>query len=899
MADEQNINENEHGEEHLVTLSEMYQEYFLDYASYVILERAVPYLDDGLKPVQRRLLHALKQMDDGRYHKVANLIGQTMQYHPHGDAAIGDALVNLGQKELLIDTQGNWGDYRTGDSAAAPRYIEARLTKFALEVIFNPQTTEWQVTYDGRKKEPITLPVKFPLVLAQGVEGIAVGLATKILPHNFIELCQQSIKVLQGKKAVIYPDFMTGGYVDVSEYNDGLRGGRIKSRGKIKIVDKNKLAIYELPYGVTTGSLIDSIVKASEKGQIKIKKVEDNTAKDVEIAIELQPGVSPDLMVDALYAFTDCEISISPNSCVILDNKPQFLGVSEILRMSTLKTKELLKRELEILLGELEERWHSASLEKIFIEKRIYRDIEECESFEEVISTIDAGLKKYIATPSDPLGKGDTRLMMMRDITQEDIERLTEIKIKRISKYNSFKADEYIANLGTEMTQVKHDLDNLTDYAIAYFQRLIDKYGKGRERKTEITSMESIAVQQVVANNAKLYVNRAEGFVGMGMKKDEFVSDCSDIDDIIAFTKDGKFKVVKIADKVFVGKDIIHVEIFRKTDDRTTYNMIYIDGKAGTSFAKRFNVTSITRDKEYDLTKGEKGSKVVYFTSNPNGESEVVSIQLSPGCTAKKKVFDYDFGEMAIKGRSSQGNTVTKYPIRKVVQLEVGKSSLGAIKVWIDEVSGKINTEQRGKYLGEFDTGEKIIGLYNDGTYEVNELDLNKKYNMESIMHIGILNQGDVVSTVYHEGEKGWTMVKRFMIETNTLDTRYKFITEAMTSKLYFATLEHNPVVNYTYKVGKDKETKTVSLADFIDVKGWKAMGNKLYEGKLLQITPVETKVEVPDIDNDATKEADATEGQELDLKNAVQGSLFDIPPTEEKNPSKGFKPGDEIEFDV
>ncbi|MCE2790032.1 MAG: DNA gyrase/topoisomerase IV subunit A, partial [Saprospiraceae bacterium] len=596
------------------TLNGMYREYFLDYASYVILERAVPAINDGLKPVQRRILHAMKEMDDGRYHKVANIIGQTMQYHPHGDAAIGDALVNMGQKDLLIDCQGNWGDVRTGDSAAAPRYIEARLTKFALEVLFNPQTTEWQLSYDGRKREPITLPVKFPLVLSQGVEGIAVGLSTKILPHNFIELIKASIRILQDKKVQIFPDFQTGGMIDVAEYQDGHRGGRVKIRAKIQQVDKSTLNIVELPFGVTTNSLIESILKANEKGQIKIKKVNDNTARDVEIQLELMPGVSPDVTIDALYAFTDCEVSYSPNACVIVDNKPLFLSVTEILRISTFQTKDLLGQELEIKKGELEEKWHLASLEKIFIENRIYHDIEECESWEEVLKTIDIGLRKYVITPSDIPVAQDNRLKLMRDITDDDIVKLTEIRIKRISKYNSFKADELMAALLEELEQVKHDLAHLTEYTIAYFERLLEKYGKGRERKTEITSFDSIEIKEVVANNAKLYVDRKEGFIGMGMKKDEFVSDCSDIADIIVFTREGKFKVVRIADKVFVGKDIIHVAVWLKSDDRTTYNLIYLDGQSGKSFAKRFNVTAITRDKEYDLTQGTKGSKLLYFT---------------------------------------------------------------------------------------------------------------------------------------------------------------------------------------------------------------------------------------------------------------------------------------------
>lgn len=904
MSEETNYNKPE-GEDHLVTLTHMYQEYFLDYASYVILERAVPHLDDGFKPVQRRILHSMKEMDDGRFHKVANIIGQTMQYHPHGDAAIGDALVNLGQKDLLIDCQGNWGDLRTGDSAAAPRYIEARLTKFALDVVFNPQTTDWQVTYDGRKREPITLPVKFPMILAQGVEGIAVGLATKILPHNFIELIKESIRVLKGKKPVIYPDFQTGGFIDVSEYNDGARGGKIKSRARIKIIDKTSIAVTELPFGVTTTSLIESIIKASEKGKIKIKKVLDNTARDVEVMIELASGVSPDVTVDALYAFTDCEVSISPNACVIIDNKPVFMGVSEMLRISTERTRELLGIELEIKKAELEEKWHLASLEKIFIENRIYRDIEECETWEAVLTTIDAGLKKFVATPSDPLKAGDQRLMMMRDITEEDIIKLTEIKIKRISKYNSFKADEYIANLEAELEQVKYDLAHLTEFAIAYFERLLEKYSKGRERKTEIISMESIEVQQVVANNAKLYVNRVDGFVGMGMKKDEFVSDCSDIDDVIAFTKDGKFKVVRIADKVFIGKDIIHVEVWRKSDERTTYNMVYLDGKSGTAYAKRFNVTAITRDKEYDLTQGNKGSKVIYFTSNPNGESEKVSVQLSPGCSAKKKLFDFDFGDLAIKGRSANGNIVTKYPVRKVSQLEVGKSSLGAMKVWIDEVSGRINTDGRGKLLGGFDTGEMLLVIYQDGTYEYNALDLSKKYEMPSVAYIGKYQAHKSVNVLYFEGERGWTMAKRFEIETTPSDNKHKFISEAITSKLYFASLDEEAELICHYKSGKEKLSRQLKISEFIDVKGWKALGNKLLDGKLTSVEII-AKEEEEKIEDSPSSEANLQD-KPVNEKPPIQTSLFgeedvstnDISDQDDDKKSDKFKSGDTIEFDI
>jgi topoisomerase IV subunit A len=873
--------------EHIASLNGMYQEYFLDYASYVILERAVPHIDDGLKPVQRRILHAMKEMDDGRFHKVANIIGQTMQYHPHGDAAIGDALTNLGQKDLLIDCQGNWGDLRTGDSAAAPRYIEARLTKFALEVAFNPQTTEWQMSYDGRKREPITLPMKFPLVLAQGVEGIAVGLATKILPHNFIELIKASIKVLQGKKATVYPDFQTGGFIDVSEYNDGLRGGRVKVRAKIEQIDKTFLAITQLPFGVTTGSMIDSIIKATEKGQIKVKKVVDNTAKNVEIVMELLPGTSPDLTIDALYAFTDCEVSVSPNSCVIIDNKPRFLGVSELLKISTENTKRLLGVELEIKKGELEEKWHLASLEKIFIENRIYRDIEECESWEEVIEAIDQGLKKYVSTPSDKAKASDKRIKMMRDITQEDILKLTEIKIKRISKFNSFKADEFISGLEEELKQVKHDITHLTEFAIAYFEKLLDKYGKGKERKTEITSIEQVQVQQVVANNAKLYANLKDGFVGMGMKKDEFISDCSDIDDIIAFTREGKFKVVRISDKTFIGKDIIHVAVWKKGDERTTYNLVYLDGKTGTTYAKRFNVTAITRDKEYELTKdGSKGSKILYFSCQPNGETELLNIQLTPACSARIKTFDFDLFDIAIKARTSLGNIVTKYPVRKVTLLSIGQSSLGAMNVYIDDISGKLNTDGRGRKLGAFDTGSKIITLYKDGSYELNELDLVKKYDVNNIEAISMYNEELVIGVVYFEGEKGWSMVKRFKIETNTINQKFYFIPEGLTSKLYFATFHEESLVKITYKSGGQKEEYEFLLDEFIDVKGWKAIGNKLFEGKLLKAEELSYKIEVEDV----AEESGTTKGPK-------QGDLFGSSTPPKKGGNGKLKSGDTVEW--
>lgn len=871
-----------YSEENIVSLSGMYEDYFLDYASYVILERAIPTILDGLKPVQRRILYSMKEKDDGRYHKVANLIGHTMQYHPHGDAAIGDALVKLGQKDLMIDCQGNWGDPRTGDSAAAPRYIEARLTKFALEVGFNAQTTEWQLSYDGRNKEPINLPVKFPLLLSQGADGIAVGLSTKILPHNFNELIKASIKILQGKSVKIYPDFDTGGSIDVSEYNGGKRGGKVKVRSKIEIVDKSFLAIKQLPYATTTASLIDSIIKANDKGKIKIKKVVDNTAKDVEVLIELNSGVSPEVTMDALYAFTNCEVSISPNACVIIDNKPHFLTVEEILRASTFNTKELLGRELEIRKAELEEKWHFASLEKIFIENRIYRDIEECETWEEVIEAIDIGLKKYIVTPNMTDAVSEGKILLARDITEEDIVRLTEIKIKRISKFNSFKADELIANIEKELEEVKHHLSTLTEYTVAYFERLLTKYGKGQERKTEITTLETIEARQVVANNAKLYVNYKEGFVGTGLKKDEFIGPCSDIDDIIAFKKDGSFQVSRVNDKVFVGKDIIHAAVWKKGDDRTTYNMLYVDAKSGRTMAKRFQVQSITRDKSYDLTKGAPGSKALYFTSNPNGETETIQVQLSPGCSAKKKVFEFDFSEIAIKGRGAGGNIVTKYPVKKVTQLEVGKSSLGAQKYWMDEVSGRLNKEERGKYLGQYDTGDLILAIFKDGSYELREADEVVRYEVKELELIEKFDPQAVVSVVYYEGDKGWTMAKRFQIETSTLASRFPFITEHRSSKLYFVSTNPDATLSYSFRSASGKESDEVNIPEFIDVKGWKALGNKLEEFKLISTTDLSPEIE-----------REKKEGEVNEDDKPIQTDLFG-------NPDKpNLNTGDTIEFDV
>jgi topoisomerase IV subunit A len=877
---EQLTNGEQPDDDKIISLDGMYEEYFLDYASYVILERAVPAIEDGLKPVQRRILYSLKEKDDGRFHKVANIIGHTMQYHPHGDASIGDAMVNLGQKDLMIDTQGNWGDVSTGDSAAAPRYIEARLTKFALEVGFNSQTTSWQLSYDGRNKEPVTLPVKFPLLLAQGVEGIAVGLSTKIMPHNFIELIKASIKILEGKAVKIYPDFQTGGYVDVTEYNGGKRGGRIKVRAKIVIEDKSTLLVKELPYGVNTGNLIDSILKANDKGQIKIKKIVDNTARDVEVKIDLPPGVSPEVTIDALYAFTDCEVSISPNACVIIDNKPHFLTVEEILRISTENTKDLLRQELEIRKAELQEKWHMASLEKIFIENRIYRDIEEAESFEQALKIIDAGLRKFVATPLDPSISGDDRLSLLREITEEDLIKLTEIRIRRISKYNKFKHEESMAKLLEELEQVIHDLAHLTEYAIAYFQNLIDKYGKGRERRTEITSIETISATKVVANNAKLYIDRKEGFIGTSLKKDEFVCDCSDLDDIIVFKKDGTFQVSKIDEKVFVGKNIIHVMVWKKGDERTTYNLIYVNGENGRAMAKRFNVSAITRDKSYELMAGGEKSKLLYFTAYPNGESEIVQVTLTPGCSAKKKVFEFDFGELAIKGRAAGGNVVTKYPIKKIVQLEVGMSTLGAMKMWMDEVSGRLNKEERGLYLGAFDTGVQLLAIYQNGTYEVRDPELDAKIDLNGLMEIRKIDEKSIVSVIYFEGEKAWSMVKRFKIETTTTNERFKFISDSNGSKLFFATSSDEPIVRFSFKANGQKEETVLNLSEFIDVKGWKAIGNKLGEYKLLTAKLVETEKpkEEPEIVDESAD--DSTETNEGEKK------------------KDGFKPGDTIELD-
>ncbi|WP_158857088.1 DNA gyrase/topoisomerase IV subunit A [Lunatibacter salilacus] len=842
--------ENEDSLHQSIPVTGMYKEWFLDYASYVILERAVPAIQDGLKPVQRRILHAMKEMDDGRFNKVANIIGQSMQYHPHGDASIGDAIVNLGQKELLIETQGNWGDIRTGDSAAASRYIEARLSKFALDVVFNPQTTEWQLSYDGRKKEPVTLPVKFPLLLAQGVEGIAVGLSTKILPHNFCELIEGSIQILEGGTAQMLPDFPTGGQADFSDYNEGKRGGRVKVRARIEEEDNKTLLIKDIPFGTTTNSLIESIIKANDKGKIKIKKVVDNTAKDVEIQIQLAPGQSPDMTIDALYAFTDCEVSISPNACVIIDEKPVFLTVNDILRYNTEQTKVLLKRELEIRRAELMEKLLFSSLEKIFIENRIYRDIEECETWEAVIQTIDKGL--------DPF-KPD----FYRDITTEDIVRLTEIKIKRISKFDTFKADELMRKLQDELKEVNHHLKNLTAYAIDYYRNLLQKYGKGRERKTEIRAFDTIEATVVAANNAKLYVNRADGFIGYGLKKDEFVCDCSDLDDVIVIRKDGVCVVSRIQDKGFVGKDILHVAVYRKGDERMVYNLIYLDGTSGKTMVKRFQVLAVTRDREYDLTKGTKGSKVLYLTANPNGEAEIITIYLTQGAKAKIKVFDYDFSSIEIKGRGAGGNILTKYPIRKIQHKMDGVSTLGGLNIYYDASIGRLNTDQRGKLIGNFLGEDKIIVFYKNGDYELTGFELTNRFEASNVLLIEKFIHERVFSTIYFDGGSKTYFVKRFLIETTSLNKKFNVISDHKQSYLKMVTSDKQPQIKLTVSKGKEREEQEFDLDMLIDVKGWKAIGNKLSPHPIEDISLISSSKEA---ENETSEDEDLEIGSTIDL---------------------------------
>jgi topoisomerase-4 subunit A len=825
MSAEENISEeNQEGSElhNIIPVSGMYQSWFLDYASYVILERAVPYIEDGLKPVQRRILHSMDELDDGRYNKVANIIGHTMKYHPHGDMSIGDALVALGQKDLLIDTQGNWGNILTGDRAAAPRYIEARLSKFALEVVFNPKTTVWLTSYDGRNKEPETLPVKFPLLLAQGVEGIAVGLACKILPHNFNELCDASVAVLRGKKTDILPDFATAGMADFSNYNDGLRGGKVRVRAKISQLDKKTLIITEIPFGTTTGSLIDSIITANDKGKIKIRKVEDNTSENVEIVIHLVPGISPDKTIDALYAFTDCEISISPNACIIENDKPHFMGVNEMIKISTHKTVELLRRELAIEKAELQESYMFSSLEKIFIKEEMYIDFKNYSDKTSLFGYLEGRFAKY-------------KKQFIREISNDDYEKLIQIPMVRITRFDSAKADEKMRALDVRIKEIDHHLANLTEFAVDYFKNLKKKYGVGRERKTEIQPFETIVATSVVIANEKLYVNREEGFAGYGLKKDEFISDCSDIDDIIVFRKDGTCLVTKVQEKAFVGKDLIHIAVFKKNDERTVYNMIYRDGKNGIVFMKRFNVTGATRDKEYDLTKGTKGSEVLYFTANPNGESEIVEVQLKPVAGLRKLQWDINFADLAVKGRNSMGNLVTKFHVKKIVLKEKGLSTLGALDVWFDDTVKRLNNDKRGQFLGSFAANDKILTVTKSGYYKLTGFDVTTHFEEDMIL-IEKLDVHKPLSAVYFDNESKTHFVKRFLIEPS--DKKVLFISEAEGSYVEMVTTQHTPVVELKYHKhkGKDAVTEKLNLSEFIAVKGFKAKGNKVSAEKIKEI---------------------------------------------------------------
>ena len=826
MQDETNepIKDEFGSQETITKVTGMYKDWFLDYASYVILERAVPGIKDGFKPVQRRILHSMKDLDDGRYNKVANIVGHTMQYHPHGDASIADAMVQIGQKELLIDMQGNWGNILTGDSAAASRYIEARLSKFALEVIFNPKTTEWQSSYDGRRKEPVDLPVKFPMLLAQGAEGIAVGLSTKILPHNFNELIDASIKHLRGKSFTLIPDFLTGGIADISNYNEGKRGGKVRVRAKIAALDKKTLVINEIPFGTTTSSLIDSILKANDKGTIKIKQIEDNTAAKVEILIHLPPGISPDKTIDALYAFTNCENSISPLCCIIDDNKPVFIGVSEVLRRSTDHTVELLKLELEIQLGELEEQWHFASLERIFIENRIYRDIEEVETWEGVILAIDEGLKPYIQH-------------LRRAVTEEDIVRLTEIRIKKISKFDIDKARQFIESLEDKIAEVKHHLANLIEFAIDYFKNLKLKYGQDKERLTEIRLFDDIVATKVVMRNTKMYVNREEGFIGTSLKKDEYVDDCADIDDIIVFRSDGVMLITKVDSKTFVGKDIIHIAVFKKSDKRTVYNMMYRDGKSGPSYMKRFNVTGVTRDKEYDLTAGTKGSSVIYFTANPNGEAEIVSVILRSVGSIKKLRWDINFSDLAIKGRSSKGNTITKYGIKKIELKSEGVSTLKPRKIWFDDTVQRLNVDERGELLGEFKAEDRLLVINQKGVVKTIKPELTTHFDSDMIVLEKWLPQKPI-SAIHFDGEKEKYFVKRFMIDNPNKDEL--IITEHPKSQLEIISTDYRPMAEIIFSK-KSIENITINFEEFISVKGIKAVGNQLTADKIKQVNLLES----------------------------------------------------------
>ena len=861
MIEEENFNEDLESEnqsdDSLIPISGMYKDWFIDYASYVILERAVPSVEDGLKPVQRRILHSMKDLDDGRFNKVANIVGHTMQYHPHGDASISDAIVQIGQKDLLIETQGNWGNILTGDSAAASRYIEARLSQFALEVVYSPKITEWQLSYDGRRKEPVNLPLKFPLLLAQGAEGIAVGLSTKVLPHNFIELIDSSIKYLRGRRFDIFPDFPTGGVVDVTQYNDGKRGGRIKVRAKIDQLNKNTLVISQIPFTTTSSSLIESILKANDKGKIKVKKIEDNTSSEVEILIHLPSGVSPDKTIDALFAFTNCEVSISPLSCIIENHKPIFIGVSEVLKKSTDLTKELLGKELKVKKDELNQMWHNSTLEKIFIEKRIYRNIEDKESWEDVLNAINKGLEPFIN-------------LLKKDINEDDIIRLTEIKIKRISKYDIDKADKKINQIEEDLKSVQFNLDNLNDYAIKYFKDLKVKYSKGRERKTEIRIFDDVDVKKVVVRNSKLYINRSEGFIGTTLRKEEFVEECSDIDDVIVFTEEGNMHVTKIERKKFVAKNIIHAAVFRKKDSRTVYNMIYKDGKTGTSYMKRFNVTGVTRDKTYNLTSSSPKTKVLYFSSNPNGEAEVVTIQLRQSGSIKKLKWDLDFGDLTIKGRSVKGNIVTKHSVNKVLFKEKGLSTLKPRKIWFDETVSRINVENRGDLLGEFKPDDDLLIVSSSGILKILPPDLSMHFPDDMI----ILEKADrsrPISVVYFNTKKNIYFIKRFVL--GVLKGEQKYVDISRNIQVELVSTDWKPVIELVVKNGKELTRDKVNVFDFISVKGIKAIGNQLSKKQLKEINlldpiPYEpeikelNEIEVVDEQDDDRDDDSAENGQ-------------------------------------
>ncbi|MBF4463816.1 DNA gyrase/topoisomerase IV subunit A [Flavobacterium sp. LC2016-12] len=854
-------NQEEEGEDVITKVTGMYKDWFLDYASYVILERAVPAIEDGFKPVQRRIMHSLKELDDGRYNKVANVVGHTMQYHPHGDASIGDAMVQIGQKDLLIDCQGNWGNILTGDGAAASRYIEARLSKFALEVLYSPKITDWGVSYDGRRAEPNNLPVKFPLLLAQGAEGIAVGLSTKVLPHNFNELIDASVKILKGKPFTLYPDFMTQGIADVSNYNDGLRGGRVRVRAKIAQLDKNTLVITQIPFSTNTTTLIDSILKANDKGKIKIKKIEDNTAADVEILIHLFPGVSPDKTIDALFAFTACETSVAPLGCVIEDNKPLFIGVSEMLKISTHRTVDLLRQELEIQLEELKNKWHFSTLEKIFIREEMYIDFKLYSDRE--------SLYKYLYDRFEPFKKS-----FVREINDDDLQRLTQIPMIRITRFDSDKADDFISKLEEEMKEVEHNLANLTDFAIAYFTKLKEKYGKGRERQTELRVFDNVEATKVVLRNTKLYVNREEGFVGTSLKKDEYLTDCSDIDDVIVFLRDGKMIITKVDAKTFVGKDIIHVAIFDKSDKRTIYNMIYRDGKSGPSYIKRFNVTGVTRDKPYDLTNETAGSQVVYFSHNPNGEAEVITILLRQVGTIKKLKFDIDFAKLAIKGRASKGNLVTKYPIKKIELKEKGISTLLPRKVWFDDTVKRLNVDARGELLGEFKPSDKILIINQTGKLKVIIPELSTHFDEDMIV-LEKWNPKKPISAIYYDGEKERYFLKRFLVESEGKEE--SFITDHPNSQLEIVSTDYRPLAQLVFaKVkGVQKEDLHIDVEDFIAVKGFKALGNQLTADKLKQVNlleplpyeePVEEVPETPEFSDDDSVETELDDDGQIGL---------------------------------